>query len=141
MPLLRLIYVALMIGAVVFYLEAQQFPGPMSPRDIGPAVFPQWLAGMIVALCAAALLIEWRTMPRLPWVEIARPFGIGGAMVAAVWLATMFGFFVALPFALFGGLVLVGSRRWVANIAFSLLLPLTTWLIFERMLGLGLGTL
>lgn len=141
MPLLRFFYIALMIGAVVFYVEAQNFPDPMSPRDIGPAAFPQWLAGTIVVLCALALLIGWRTTPRLPLNEIALPFGVGGTMVGAVWLATIFGFFVVLPFALFAGLMLAGSRQWVANIAFSLLVPLGTWLIFVRMLALPLETL
>jgi len=141
MPLLRLLYIGLMIGAVVFYLQAQHFPGPMSPRDIGPAAFPQWLAGIIVALCALGLVIGWRTTPRLPWYEITLPLGVGAAMVGAVWLATTFGFFAVLPFALFGGLVLGGSRRWVANIAFSLLVPLATWLIFVRILALPLETL
>jgi magnesium-transporting ATPase (P-type) len=141
MPLLRFIYIGLMVGAVVFYLEAQHFPGPMSRRDIGPAVFPQWLAGTILVLCALALLIGWRSTPRLPWNEIALPFAVGTVVVGAVWLATVVGFFLALPFALFAGLVLAGSRQWVANIAFSLLMPLGTWLIFVRMLALPLGTM
>lgn len=141
MPLLRFIYIGLIIGAVVFFLEAQNFPGPMSRRDIGPSVFPQWLAGTVVVLCALALLIGWRRTPRLPWNEIALPIAVCAAMVGTVWLATRFGFFVVLPFALFTGLVLAGSRRWIANVAFSLLMPLGAWLIFVRMLSLPLETL
>lgn len=141
MPLLRFIFIGLMLGAVVFYLQAQHFPGPLSRRDIGPAVFPQWLAGTIVVLCVLALLIGWRNTPRLPWNEIALPFAVGSVMVGAVWLATSYGFFAVLPFALFAGLVLAGSRQWVANIAFSLLVPLGSWLIFVRMLALPLETM
>jgi hypothetical protein len=141
MPLLRLIYIGLLLGAAVFLWQAQQFPGPMSRRDIGPAVFPQWLAGMIVGLCAIGLVAGWRTTPRVPWNEIALPLAVGSGVAAAVWLATLFGFFAVLPFALFAGLWLSGSRRWVANGIFSLLMPLAAWLIFVRLLGLPLVTL
>lgn len=141
MPLLRLIYVGLLLGAVVFFWQAQQFPGPMSRRDIGPAVFPQWLAGAIVVLCTVGLVVGWRTTPRVPWNEVALPLLVGAAAAVAVWLATLFGFFVVLPFALFAGLWLSGSRQWVANGLFSLLLPLAAWVIFVKLLGLPLVTL
>lgn len=141
MPLLRLIYAGLLLVAVIFLWQAQQFPGPLSRRDIGPAVFPQWLAGAIVVLCSVGLVVGWRSTPRVPWNEVALPLLVGGGVAAAVWLATLFGFFVVLPFVLFAGLWLAGSRQWVANGLFSLLLPLGTWVIFVKLLGLPLVAL
>jgi uncharacterized membrane protein len=141
MPLLRLIYIGILLVAVVFFLQAEQFRGPISPRDIGPAAFPQWIAGLIVVLSTIGLVVGWRTIPRVPWNEIALPLAVGAVVSLAMWLATLFGFFTVLPLALFAGLLASGSRQWVAITAFSLLVPAAAWLIFVRLLGLPLMTI
>lgn len=141
MPLLRLIYIGLLICAAVFFWQAQHFPAAQSARDVGPSTFPQWLAGTVVVMCLVALATGWRRHPLVPWKEIALPFGVGAAMVAAIWLASIFGFFVVLPFALFCGLWLSGSRMLIPTIAFSLLMPLVAWLIFAHLLALPLEAL
>ncbi|MWD26063.1 hypothetical protein E0K89_001040 [Aquicoccus sp. SCR17] len=141
MPLLRLIYIGILFLAVIFFVQAQQFRGAISPRDIGPAAFPQGIAGLIVVLGTIGLIAGWRTTPKVPWSDVALPLAVGAVASVAMWLATLFGFFTVLPFALFVGLWASGSRQWVAVTAFSLLVPLFAWLIFVRLLGLPLMTI
>lgn len=135
------IYLVLAGIAVVFLVAADGFPAALSARDIGPAAFPVWLAGAMLALIAVDLVISRHRMIRVPLSALGRAMAAAALLCATVWLAEQAGFFVILPLAVFSGLWLAGSRSWVANALFSLGLPAVIWLLFDRILMIPMSSL
>ncbi len=139
LPLTHVVYVALFGLAVLVLYQAQAFPGPQSPRDIGPAVFPLWLAGVMIALILADVVISRRRIRWTRFGDVGLAVGCVLLLSAAVYAASQFGFFYVLPVALFVGLWLSGSRRLLANGLFSLALPAILWVLFDQVLLIPIG--
>ena len=132
--LAHLIYAALLVLAVVFIWQAQGFPGAQSRRDVGPAAFPVWVAAGMIGLILLDVVVSRRLVRPTNFADLGLAAAVGGLLALSVWLASRFGFFAVLPFALFVGLWLAGSRHHVANLAFSILMPAVLWLLFDRVL-------
>lgn len=135
-PLARILYVALLVVAAVFLWHSVSFPGAQSDRDIGPATFPQWVAVSMIVLILADLVLSRRRTPYLPVADLGIAAVVAVLVGGTIWAATLVGFFVALPPALFVGLRLAGSRSLVANGAYSIVFPAALWLIFGYLLQL-----
>lgn len=139
LPLTHVIYLGLFGVAVLVLWESQGFPGPQSRRDVGPALFPAWLAGAMIVLILADVVISRRRVKWTPAGDVGLAALFAIAMSGTVWAASRFGFFYVLPVALFVGLWLTGSRKLLANAIFSLAMPAVLWLIFDRVLMIPLA--
>lgn len=140
-PLAHLIYAGLIGLAVLFLWVAADFPAPLSKYDIGPAVFPSWLAGIMLALIAVDVFMSRGRSINVRLSEVALALTFGLAMGGAVWLANRLGFFYVLPIGLFIGLWLIGSQRFLVNLVFSVAMPLILWAVFEQVLKIPLSGL
>ena len=105
-----------------------------SRRDVGPAAFPVWVAAGMIGLILLDVVVSRRLVRPTNFADIKLAVAVGGLLALSVWLASRFGFFTVLPFALFAGLWLAGSRHHIANVAFSILMPAVLWLLFDRVL-------
>lgn len=126
--------------AVAFYAIATTFPGAFAPGDFGPAAFPQGVAVLLVTLIAVEWLAARRTWRAVAVSEIFIGFAAGAYVAAAVALAGTVGIYVVLPPALFGGLWLLGERRVVLMLAYSLGFTLFLWAFFSYALDKPIGT-
>lgn len=140
-PLARFVYAALLLIGLVFLWTAGSFPGAQSPNDIGPAVFPRWLAAAMIVLIAVDLVLSWQQAKRVALSDIGLAAAVACGTVATIWAAGRFGFFAVLPPALFAGLWLAGSRSLLANAAYSILFPAAIWAIFAHLLQLPIGSM
>lgn len=140
-PLVHIIYVCLFAMGALFIWSTQAFPKPLSAYDIGPAMFPMWLAIVMMTLIVVDTVISWGRAKKVPLgdVGLAVLFALG--MGGAVWASSRFGFFYILPAALYAGLWAIGSRRMVVNGIFSLAMPLVLWLLFDQLLSIPLSRL
>ncbi|MDI5935312.1 tripartite tricarboxylate transporter TctB family protein [Halomonas kalidii] len=140
-PLVHIIYVCLFAMGALFIWTTQAFPRPLSAHDIGPAVFPMWLAIVMMTLIVVDTLISWGRARKVPLgnVGLAVLFALG--MGSTVWASSRFGFFYVLPVALYIGLWAIGSRRLVVNGIFSLVMPVVLWAIFDQLLSIPLARL
>lgn len=132
--LAHLIYLALLAFAVIFLWQAQGLPGAQSRRDIGPAAFPEWIAVAMIGLILVDAVASRHLVRPTSFSDLGLAAAVAALLGLSIWLATQFGFFRVLPFALFVGLWLAGSRHHLANVAFSVLLPAVLWLLFDRVL-------
>lgn len=140
-PLVHIIYALLFALGALFVWTARNFPGPMSQGDIGPALFPTWLAIGMMTLIVVDLFISRRQTKCVALNDIGLAVLFGFSMAGTIWAADRFGFFYILPGALFIGLWIMGSRRLLANGLFSLALPALTWLIFDYFLTIPIAEL
>lgn len=138
-PITYLIYAGLIAFALIFLGAAQSFPGALSPRDIGPAALPQGLAILMIVLIVADAIVSRHRARKMPISDALLAGAVIVIMGGAVWLAQHLGFFVVLPVALFVGLWLSGSRRLLANLLYSLLLPAALWYFFDQLLLIPLA--
>jgi nicotinamide riboside transporter PnuC len=140
-PLAPLLYAVLTVMAVVFIATASGFSQALSPRDIGSAVFPMWLAVAMLALIVCDLVVSRRRVRKVAIGQLGRVATVVLLMVGAVYAMQIFGFFVALPVALFIGLWVAGSRSWGANLAFSVAMVAVLWLVFDRLLMIPIASM
>ena len=78
LPLVHIIYAALFALGVLVIWTAQGFPGPQSARDVGPAMFPVWLSGIMMTLIVVDLVISRKNAR---WVPVG---DVGLAVVFAL---------------------------------------------------------
>ncbi|WP_373086580.1 tripartite tricarboxylate transporter TctB family protein [Sneathiella sp.] len=140
-PLTLVLYAGLAALTILLLVTAGSFPEALSGRDIGPAAFPASLAVLMLVLMACDVVISRRQLKRVH-VKVILQAGSTALLVAlAVWCAAHWGFFYVLPFALFVGLRLAGSKSWLANGIFSVVLPLALWVLFDYVLLIPIATL
>lgn len=135
-----LIYAGLIVFALIFLGVAQSFPGALSPRDIGPAALPQGLAILMIVLIVSDAIISRHRARKMPVSDALLAGSVAVIMGGAIWLAQYWGFFAVLPVTLFVGLWLAGSRRMLANLVYSLVLPVALWFIFDQLLLIPLAS-
>lgn len=133
-PLALFIYAGLAAVAVIIFVTAGSFPAALSRRDIGPAAIPYGLAVAMLVLIVCDLVMSWRNIKRVHISKITIATGTVLLVAFAVWCATQWGFFYVLPFALFIGLRLAGSKSWLANGIFAIVMPIILWFLFDYVL-------
>lgn len=138
-PLSHIIYAFLFAMAVIFLWEAQTFPRPLSAGDIGAAMFPIWLAIIMMVLIVVDLFVSKGQARKVPYSDIGLAVLFAMGMGGTVWAASQFGFFYVLPVALFIALRLIGSKRYLANSIFSIAMPIVLWFLFDQTLNIPLS--
>jgi hypothetical protein len=140
-PLTYLIYLGLIGFGVLIVVSSGSFPGALSPRDIGPAALPRALAIIMIMLIAVDFYLSRRRARFVPFSLVGLALGVGAAVASVIWVATHVGFFMVLPFALFAGLWVSGSRNMIANTLYSLVFPAVLWLLFDKLLQIPIASL
>ena len=128
---------ALGIIAFAASVSVQAYQG-----QAGPGFFPFWL-GVLLALCGAIILVrEARAAngktffhDRTGLVSVVKVTATAAGMLVVTYLI---GFRAASIIYLFVYLRFIGKHRWPAVIAMSLLIPITGYYLFERVLQVGL---
>ncbi|PMR72965.1 tripartite tricarboxylate transporter TctB family protein [Billgrantia endophytica] len=140
-PLVHIIYICLFAMGALFIWMTQAFPRPLSADDIGPAMFPIWLAIVMMTLIVVDTVISWGRAKKVPLGDVGLAFLFALGMGSAVWASSRFGLFYVLPVALYTGLWVIGSRRLVVNGIFSLAMSVVLWALFDQLLSIPLSRL
>jgi len=128
--------------AVSIMVQSWQVGSRWIDGQAGPGFFPFWL-GVLLALCAAIILV------REVRVETVKTFfhdrtgvmsvvKVVSTAAGLLVLTYLIGFRTASIVYLFVYLRFIGKHRWPAVIAMSLLIPITGYYLFERVLQVGL---
>jgi len=134
---------ALCLIPVCLYVFYESGRWPMLPDLGNPAWIPR---GVAVLLFGAALLLLGKaltgrslTLPgRLAGADRARVLWVAALTGVYVVIIERLGFMTATAPYLFGFCLALGERRWMRLILFSVVVPVATYLVFDRALNVPL---
>lgn len=134
---------ALCLIPVCLYVFYESGRWPMLPDLGNPAWIPR---GVAVLLSGAALLLLGKaltgrslTLPgRLAGADRARVLWVAALTGVYVVIIERLGFMTATAPYLFGFCLALGERRWMRLILFSVVVPVATYLVFDRALNVPL---
>jgi putative tricarboxylic transport membrane protein len=134
---------ALFLIPICVYVVYESGRWPILPDLGSPAWIPR---GVAVLLLAAALILLGRaftgrslTLPgRLAGADRARVLWVAALTGVYVIVIERLGFMTATTPYLFGFCLVLGERRWVRLILFAVVVPVATYLIFDRTLNVPL---
>ena len=134
---------ALCLIPVCLYVFYESGRWPMLPDLGNPAWIPR---GVAVLLFGAALLLLGKaltgrslTLPgRLAGADRARVLWVAALTGVYVVIIERLGFMTATAPYLFGFCLALGERRWTRLILFSVVVPVATYLVFDRALNVPL---
>jgi len=123
-------------------VQAYQVGSRWVEGQAGPGFFPFWL-GVLLALCGALILVrEARAANGKPFFHdrtgLMSVVKVTATATGMLVLTYLIGFRTASIIYLFVYLRFIGKHRWPAVIAMSLLIPITGYYVFERVLQVGL---
>jgi len=139
-PLGLVIYFSLLLVGIIAIITALTFPKALSQYDIGPAGFPITIAITMIALIVLDAFFSFNTKSDVKLDEIVLAFLFLLAMISFVQLANYLGFFYSLPFASFIGLRALGSRAYIINLIYSIMITAIFWGLFEKILLIPLSS-
>jgi len=124
----------------VFYESGQW---PILPDLGNPAWIPRGVAALLlgaaILLLSKALRGQSLTLPaRLEGADRARVLWVAALTAGWVLVIDRLGFITATAPYLFGFVVALGERRWVRLALFAVLVPVATYLVFDRALNVPL---
>jgi putative tricarboxylic transport membrane protein len=134
------------VGIIAFAasvsVQAYQVGSRWVEGQAGPGFFPFWL-GVLLALCGALILVrEARAANGKPFfhdrIGLVSVVKVTATATGMLVLTYLIGFRTASIIYLFVYLRFIGKHRWPAVIAMSLLIPITGYYVFERVLQVGL---
>jgi hypothetical protein len=137
------ILAALLLFPVCAWVFYESGRWPILPDLGNPAWIPRGVAGLLfgaaVLLLAKALRGRSLTLPgRLEGRDRARVLWVAGLTAAWVIAIERLGFITATAPYLFGFVVALGERRWLRLALFALVVPVVTYLVFDRTLNVPL---
>jgi putative tricarboxylic transport membrane protein len=128
--------------AVSISVQAWQVGSRWVDGQAGPGFFPFWL-GVLLGLCGTIILVREARLADVRaffhdhtgLTSVAKVAVTAAAMLAVTYLI---GFRLASILYLFVYLRFIGKHRWPAVVSMSLLIPMTGYYLFERVLQVGL---
>ena len=132
--------VFLMALALVFYVYSGQFPASMNPDDLGPAAFPRLMAGLVLLLGAAQIVLSCRELKQTK-IKIPNKVGLILGIILMflyVFLMTRIGYFYTTPVFIFVLLGLLGNRRWGQMVLVSAAFTAMAYFVFYKFLMVSL---
>jgi hypothetical protein len=137
--------VFLLFGALVAILALQMPLGTF--RMAGPGLFPLCL-GLVLMALAGGLLVQLRLAPpktkppadKAPAEPLARPrlLAFLGVLVGATLGLDVLGFILTIFLTMLSLLMILGSRRWLANLGLALVTALASHGLFVMWLKIPL---
>jgi len=143
---MRRAQILMAVGIIAFALsvsvQAYQVGSRWVEGQAGPGFFPFWL-GALLALCGTIILVrEVRHAEAKPFFHdrtgLTSVLKVVATAAGLLVLTYLIGFRTASIIYLFVYLRFIGKHRWPAVIAMSLLIPITGYYVFERVLQVGL---
>src|SRR3954471_8982406 len=139
---MRRAQILMALGIIAFAIsvsvQAWQVGSRWVDGQAGPGFFPFWLGVLRGVVGLVILLRELRVEnakaffhDRTGLLSVAKVVGTAAGLLALTWLI---GFRTASIVYLFVYLRYIGKHRWPAVIAMSLLIPITGYYLFERVL-------
>ncbi|HUR52335.1 MAG TPA: tripartite tricarboxylate transporter TctB family protein [Mycobacteriales bacterium] len=137
----------LALGAFVL-VETSRIEVPANANSIGPRFFPT-LVGCLLCLVGAWLVVDvlrggHGAMEAAEDIDLSRSSDwrtlalLSGVFLGHAALLQTLGFAVAGSLLFFGVGATLGSRRWARDIAVSVVLATAVYVLFGRLLGVGL---
>jgi len=134
---------ALCVIPICVYVFYESGRWPMLPDLGNPAWIPR---GVAAVLLGAALLLLGKaltgrslTLPgRLEGEDRARVLSVAALTGVYVVIIERLGFMTATAPYLFGFSLALGERRWSRLILFAVVVPVTTYVVFDRLLNVPL---
>ena len=134
---------ALCLIPVCVYVFYESGRWPILPDLGNPAWIPR---GVAVLLCGAAVLLLGKaltgrslTLPgRLAGADRARVLWVAALTGVYVVIIERLGFMTATAPYLFGFCLALGERRWTRLLLFAVVVPVATYLVFDRALNVQL---
>ncbi|MDN5346927.1 MAG: putative tricarboxylic transport rane protein [Clostridia bacterium] len=133
-----MIGILLIALSVVFYLKSFSFPPPTG-KTLGPSVWPQLMACLLMVLSGLMIFNAWRT--REEAVFKGRYYRAALAAVVMglyIWLSEIIGYIVTTIFFIFIILYLAGERDWRLLIIFPLGFTAFLYLVFYYLIDVPL---
>ncbi len=144
----RIICAVMLVLAAVYFYATAQIPALEIGDPLGPKAFPVLLG---IALIVAAILLFFETLktgaveaPRRvhAWREDRRHLLLIGGVtlwtVAYFWVFDRTGFIVATTIYLFALMAVFNRGKWVGNALTAVLFTLGTYVLFVKILHVGL---
>ena len=134
---------ALCVIPVCVYVFYESGRWPILPDLGNPAWIPRGVAAILLGAAMLLLVkaISGRslTLPgRLQGADRARVLWVAVLTGAYVLIIERFGFMTTTAPYLFGFCLVLGERRWTRLILFAVVVPVTTYLVFDRALNVPL---
>ena len=134
---------ALCLIPVCLYVFYESGRWPVLPDLGNPAWIPRGVAALLfgaaLLLLGKALTGRSLTLPgRLAGADRARVFWVAALTGVYVVIIERLGFMTATAPYLFGFCLALGERRWMRLFLFSVVVPVTTYLVFDRALNVPL---
>ena len=137
----------LLLGAFVL-VETGRIEVPANANAIGPRFFPT-LVGSLLCLVGAWLVVDVLrggrgAMEAAEDIDLSRSSDwrtlalLSGVFLGHAALLQTLGFAIAGSLLFFGVGAALGSRRWPRDLAISVVLATTVYVVFGRLLGVGL---
>lgn len=124
------------VGAIFWILPTQ-----IEEVDFGrivPSTVPTIVLWALVVVAAVQFFTDVNTL-RIDLLVCIRATAIVALLVGAVYLMERFGFEYVAPFLALAIMLAIGERRWYWLIFGAALLPLSVWLLVERVLDRALA--
>ena len=144
----KVIFVATLVLAAVYFYATSQIPSLEIGDPLGPKAFPR-LLGIGLLITAGILMMEILNARKAPPAETQEKpeepphWVLLGSVVA--WTAVYFGAFTTLGFIVSTTLYLLGMTaffnrgRWMMNILTSVLFSAGSYFMFTKLLGVNLA--
>jgi hypothetical protein len=134
---------ALCVIPLCVYVFYESGRWPILPDLGNPAWIPRGVAailfGSALLLLGQALSGRSLTLPgRLKGMDRARVLWVAALTGAYVLIIERLGFMTTTAPYLFGFCLVLGERRWTRLILFAVVVPVTTYLVFDRALNVPL---
>lgn len=134
---------ALCIIPICVYVFYESGRWPILPDLGNPAWIPRGVAAILLGaallLLAKAMSGRSLTLPgRLQGADRARVLWVAVLTGAYVLIIERLGFMATTAPYLFGFCLVLGERRWTRLIFFAVVVPVTTYLVFDRALNVPL---
>ncbi len=134
--------VAVVAFAVAVMVQAASVGARWTEGQAGPGFFPFWL-GALLAVCGAIVLVQWLRRPDAAKffhdrTALASVLKVTATAAGLLVLTYLIGFRLASIGYLFVYTRYIGKHRWPAVIAMSLIIPISGYYIFERVLQVAL---
>ena len=134
---------ALCVIPLCVYVFYESGRWPILPDLGNPAWIPRGVAailfGAALLLLGKAISGRSHTLPgRLKGADRARVLWVAVLTGAYVLIIERFGFMTTTAPYLFGFCLVLGERRWTRLILFAVVVPVTTYLVFDRALNVPL---
>jgi len=134
----RIIAILFMALGVFVIIKSAGFQQSLNPNDLGPALFPRMLAGLLILLSIGILYVKWEDSEEVRFQEL--PLSIFTTILAILYfyIVEPLGFVLSSLIFLIVYFRILRMQSWVKNIVYSVALVGVFYLTFVKILSMPL---